>query len=224
MTNNPEDLSNVGIILTFCRYCGDEFANLIPRKVKLYLEANPDPEVFETSKLLPLEKQKIVQVLLKDYYSNIVKKYHKDFNELKSTEKTNYRILMTKGEVFAERKKKVEEMNVTFKKLQTHVEQLSDLLDEDIPQLQEEEDNNAKGTFFLKKLNLFCKLMSFSFHFGIFVFGCLWQLSYQNITDYVTAYLLFLLSKARQAKRKFKVKKITQPKWWKNQKRTYQNL
>ena len=150
MTNNPEDLSNVGIILTFCRYCGDEFANLIPRKVKLYLEANPDPEVFETSKLLPLEKQKIVQVLLKDYYSNIVKKYHKDFNELKSTEKTNYRILMTKGEVFAERKKKVEEMNVTFKKLQTHVEQLSDLLDEDIPQLQEEEDNTAKGTFFEK--------------------------------------------------------------------------
>ena len=179
MTNNPEDLSNVGIILTFCRYCGDEFANLIPRKVKLYLEANPDPEVFETSKLLPLEKQKIVQVLLKDYYSNIVKKYHKDFNELKSTEKTNYRILMTKGEVFAERKKKVEEMNVTFKKLQTHVEQLSDLLDEDIPQLQEEEDNTAKGTFFWKKINLFCKLMSFSF-----VFGCFWQLSYQNITDY----------------------------------------
>ena len=151
MTNNPEDLSNVGIILTFCRYCGDEFANLIPRKVKLYMEAHPDPEVFETSKLLPLEKQKIVQVLLKDYYSNIVKKYHKDFNELKSTEKTNYRILMTKGEVFAERKKKVEEMNVTFKKLQTHVEQLSDLLDEDIPQLQEEEDNTAKGTFFWKK-------------------------------------------------------------------------
>ena len=150
MTNNPEDLSNVGIILTFCRYCGDEFANLIPRKVKLYLEANPDPEFSETSKLLPLEKQKIVQLLLKDYYSNIVKKYHKDFNELKSTEKTNYRILMTKGEVFAERKKKVEEMNVTFKKLQTHVEQLSDLLDEDIPQLQEEEDNTAKGTF-LKK-------------------------------------------------------------------------
>ena len=151
MTNNPEDLSNVGIILTFCRYCGDEFANLIPRKVKLYLEAKPDPEFSETSKLLPLEKQKIVQVLLKDYYSNIVKKYHKDFNELKSTEKTNYRILMTKGEVFAERKKKVEEMNVTFKKLQTHVEQLSDLLDEDIPQLQEEEDNTAKGTFLKKK-------------------------------------------------------------------------
>ena len=43
---------------------------------------------------------------------------------------------MTKGEVFNERKKKLEEMNVTFKKLQTHVEQLSDLLDEDIPQLQ----------------------------------------------------------------------------------------
>ena len=85
-----------------------------------------------------MEKQKNVQQLLKDYYSNIVKKYLKDFNELKTVEKTNYRILMTKGEVFTERKKKLEEMNVTFKKLQTHVEQLSDILDEDMPQCLEE--------------------------------------------------------------------------------------
>ena len=41
LTNNPEDLSNIGIILIFCRYCGDEFANLTPRKIKQYLEANP---------------------------------------------------------------------------------------------------------------------------------------------------------------------------------------
>ena len=92
-----------------------------------------------------MEKQKNVQQLLKDYYSNIVKKYLKDFNELKTVEKTNYRILMTKGEVFTERKKKLEEMNVTFKKLQTHVEQLSDILDEDMPQCLEEEDNAAKA-------------------------------------------------------------------------------
>ena len=83
-----------------------------------------------------MEKQKNVQGLLKDYYNNIVKKYLKDFKELRTVEKTNFRILMTKGEVFNERKKKLEEMNVNFKKLQTHVEQLSDLLDEDIPQLQ----------------------------------------------------------------------------------------
>ena len=44
---------------------------------------------------------------------------------------------------------------------------------------------------------------------------------------YVIVCLLFLLRKARQArqtKRKSKVKKITQPKWWKNQKWSYQNL
>ena len=38
---------------------------------------------------------------------------------------------------------------------------------------------------------------------------------------YVLVYLLFLLSKARQANRKFKAKKITQPKY---QKQSYQNL
>ena len=38
---------------------------------------------------------------------------------------------------------------------------------------------------------------------------------------YVIVHLLFLLSKARQAKRKFKVKKIGHPKWRKKQKQSY---
>lgn len=145
LTNIPDDLSSTGIILTFCRYCGHDFANLLPRKLRLHLEENPDPDFDKFGRLLPIEKQKNVQQLLKDYYGNIVKKYAKDYKEMKLVEKTNYRILMTKGEVFAERKKKLEDLSAAFKKLQSHVEQLSDFLDQDMPQLQDEEENLAKG-------------------------------------------------------------------------------
>ena len=124
LTSSSDDLSNIGIILTFCRYCGDDFAGLIPRKLKLYLETHPESE-FVVDKFLPAEKQKGVQNLLKVYFDNIIKKWIKDFKELKNVEKTNYKILMTKGEVHVERKQKLEAMSVAFKKLQSHVEQLS---------------------------------------------------------------------------------------------------
>ena len=146
LIGNPEDLSNIGIIMTFCRYCGEDFANLISRKIRLFLDENPDPEFFKDSnKFLPPEKQKNVQSLLKDYYGNIVKKYLKDYNEMKNVEKVNYRILMTKGEVFTERKKKLEDMTTAFKKLQSYVEQFSDFIDEDVPQLVDEEESENKG-------------------------------------------------------------------------------
>jgi regulator of nonsense transcripts 2 len=63
---------------------------------------------------------------------------------LKSIEDTNYRILMTKGEVHVERKKKLEDMSAAFKKLQTNAEQLADLLDEDVPPYQDDDPGVAE--------------------------------------------------------------------------------
>ena len=134
LTGNTEDLSNIGIIQTFCRYCGEDFAGLVPRRFKEFTE-------HSGQFLLAPEKQKNVQSLLKDFYANICKKYLNDYKEMKSVEKTNYKILMTKGEVFTERKKKLEELTAAFKKLQSQVEQLSDLLDEEMPQCVDEEEN-----------------------------------------------------------------------------------
>lgn len=141
LTGNADDLSHIGIILTFCRFCGQDFAGLTPRKWRHLGFSLEDCETF-----LPPEKAKNVQHLLKDYFANLAKKYEADFKELKSVEKTNYKILMTKGEVHMERKRKLEDMTLTFKKLQGHMEQLADLLDEDIPVLQDEsETNESKG-------------------------------------------------------------------------------
>ena len=56
-------------------------------------------------------------------------------------------------------------------------------------------------------------------------FGLFWVVLGDQVTKILhNSLFTFLLSKARQANRKFKVKKITKPKWRKNQKRSYQNL
>ena len=64
----------------------------------------------------------------------------------------------------------------------------------------------------------------FSFHFGNLVFDCFWLSLATKLPKYSNSLFTFLLSKARQVRRKFKIKKIMQPKWRKNQKRSYQNL
>ena len=64
----------------------------------------------------------------------------------------------------------------------------------------------------------------FSFHFGNLVFDCFWLFLATKLPKYSNSLFTFLLSKARQVRRKFKIKKIMQPKWRKNQKRSYQNL
>jgi regulator of nonsense transcripts 2 len=84
LTSNPDDLANIGIIMTFCRYCGHDFAGLLPRKLRQYIEENKDSPssmipANADDKFLPVEKQKNVMQLLKEYYKNTVKKLVKDF-------------------------------------------------------------------------------------------------------------------------------------------------
>ena len=46
LTGNTEDLSNIGIIQTFCRYCGEDFAGLVPRRFKEFTEGTNSSTIF----------------------------------------------------------------------------------------------------------------------------------------------------------------------------------
>ena len=52
----------------------------------------------------------------------------------------------------------------------------------------------------------------FSFHFGNLAFDCFWLFLATKLPKYSNSLFTFLLSKARQVRRKFKIKKIMQPK------------
>lgn len=61
-------------------------------------------------------------------------------------QRTNRRILLTKGEVHSERKDKVESLQASYSKLLTSTEQLSDLLDEPMPEMEEKKvDENEEN-------------------------------------------------------------------------------
>ena len=135
-----EDPANIGIIMSFCRFSGDDFAGLVPRKVRVYAAESGLESPSAGCEFLAAEKQKNVAKLLRDYFNNIINKLAKDFKELKHIEKTNYSILMTKGELHVERKKNQEDLSASIKKLKTNAEQLADLLDEDVPPLKIEEE------------------------------------------------------------------------------------
>ncbi|KAJ8931717.1 hypothetical protein NQ314_015335 [Rhamnusium bicolor] len=129
-----EDHFNIAIILSFCKHCGDDYAGLIPRKMRelsIKYEMGIPKSVF-----LPPEKQQNVRTLLKDYYVSLSKHLVRDHQEMQNFEKQNMRILQTKGELSQERKDKLEQLQSAYEKLLTNTQHFSEILDEDMPMLK----------------------------------------------------------------------------------------
>ena len=143
VNTDKDNHNNLNIILQFCRFCGDDFAGLASRKMKLlegkygqYRNMEPLPD----SALLPPDKQKNVKQLLHVYFESAVTHLQKLTKDIAKTEKKNRQILYSKGEVDQERKDKLAEMVSTFEKLHTNTETLSDLLGVDMPEISVPED------------------------------------------------------------------------------------
>ena len=131
---DKEEHAHVALITSFCKFCGDDFAGLVPKRMREL--ADKHSYEIPQSSLLPSEKQKNVKQLLSDYYASVGKHLQTDFIDLQNMEKTNRRILLTKGEVHADRLEKTEAAKLAYGKLLANTEQLSDVLDEEMPELK----------------------------------------------------------------------------------------
>ncbi|KAL1517813.1 hypothetical protein ABEB36_001536 [Hypothenemus hampei] len=125
---------NVSIILSFCKHCGDDYAGLLPRKIRL-LSAKYDIPVPKST-FLPPEKQQNVRTLLKDYYLSLSRHLVKDHQELQNLERQNLKILQTKGELSQERKERQESLQSSYDKLLANTQNFAETLDEDMPILK----------------------------------------------------------------------------------------
>lgn len=133
-----EEHSYSSILLSFCKHCGEDYAGLVPRRIR-ELAAKHKMEL-PRSTILPAEKQKTVKLLLSDYYSSLCNSLSREHKELRAYEKQNKKILQTKGELNNDRKEKLEAMQNSFQKLQTVVQNFAEILDEDIPVLRVEKE------------------------------------------------------------------------------------
>ncbi|XP_050515611.1 regulator of nonsense transcripts 2 [Diabrotica virgifera virgifera] len=138
---DKEEHFNIAIILSFCRHCGDDYAGLVPRKMKEF-STKYNMEIPKST-FLPSEKQQNVRALLKDYYVSLCKHLVKDHIEMQNFERQNMRILQTKGELSQERKEKLEQLQSAYEKLLANTQNYSDILDEDMPTLRTQ--NLPKG-------------------------------------------------------------------------------
>ncbi|XP_065199909.1 regulator of nonsense transcripts 2 [Planococcus citri] len=138
---DKEEHNYSSIILSFCKHCGDDYAGLVPRRIR-ELSEKYKMEI-PRCKILSAEKQKTVKSLLVDYYTSLCISLNKEHKDLRMYEKQNKQILQTKGELSNDRKEKLETMQVSVQKLLTVVQNFAEILDEDMPVLQSEKESKV---------------------------------------------------------------------------------
>lgn len=142
-TSDKEEHNNLNIILSFCKHCGEDYAGLIPRKIRLLSEQlNVD---VPRSEVLTVERQKTVRNLLRDYYHSLCKHLIKDHKEVQTMERQNRKILHTKGELNNERKEKYDMALAAYQKLLSSTQQFSDIIDEEMPELPIDDVNKQEN-------------------------------------------------------------------------------
>lgn len=147
VNSDKEEHNNLSIISSFCKHCGDDYVGIVPRRYRILAEKH-NLEIAR-SKMLKPERQKACRNLLKDYYTTLCKHLKKLHKELKMIERQNRKILQTKGELSNERKENYEAAIINYQKLQQNTHTLADLLDEEIPDLPEEElKPDSEGAMF----------------------------------------------------------------------------
>uniref|UniRef100_A0A1B6LDI7 Regulator of nonsense transcripts 2 n=1 Tax=Graphocephala atropunctata TaxID=36148 RepID=A0A1B6LDI7_9HEMI len=142
-TSDREDHNNISIILSFCKHCGEDYAGLVPKSMRVLSDKYNIS--IPRSSMLPPEKQKNVRSLLKEYYASLCKHLLKEHGEMQAFERQNRRILQTKGELSAERKERGDALAALFQKLLNGTLNFAEALDEDVPALPEEKSSRGDG-------------------------------------------------------------------------------
>uniref|UniRef100_A0A8D8ZIF7 Regulator of nonsense transcripts 2 n=1 Tax=Cacopsylla melanoneura TaxID=428564 RepID=A0A8D8ZIF7_9HEMI len=145
---DKEEHNNLSIITSFCKYCGEDFAGLVPKHIQSL--ARKYNMTVPKSDLIPAEKQKNVKLLLVEYFYSLCRHLLRYNSELKSFEKQNQRILASKGELRQERRDQFESQVGLLKKLTSSAETFADLLGETLPDIPKDkcvgDESNMTGS------------------------------------------------------------------------------
>nr|CAD7449491.1 unnamed protein product [Timema bartmani] len=132
MSTDKECHNNINIVLTFCRYCGHDFAGLVSRSIRKLAETYN--KTVPKSTVIPEDKQNSMKSLFKKYHVLLCRRLLKDNREVMRLVRENKRILQTRGELSAERRERGLTLLLSFKKLHKNCLELAECLDEETPQ------------------------------------------------------------------------------------------
>lgn len=133
LTTYDKDYSNLSVITSFCKHCGEDFADLVPLKIEQL--ASKHGAKVGRNELYSAERQRAVKCLFREYFRSLTQFILTEHKEVQKLERQNWKVYQTKGEVSQEKKEKYEQSLSAFKKLLENAEVLADLLGEQMPEL-----------------------------------------------------------------------------------------
>lgn len=98
-----------------------------------------------TSTLLPADKQANVKNLLRDYHQTVCKHLKYEHKELQAAERSKRKMMETKGEISNEKREQIETLQSNYEKLVVSTQTLSDLLNENMPELPKDVEPPTEG-------------------------------------------------------------------------------
>ncbi|CRL04165.1 CLUMA_CG017276, isoform A [Clunio marinus] len=143
IAQDKEEHSNLSIILSFCKHVGEEYAGLTSRRILLL--AKKFEVQLPASTLLTAEKQHNVRNLLRDYHQTVCKHLKHEHKELQSAEQSKRRAMESHGEISNRKREQLEMMTSNYDKLLQSTITLSDILNENMPELPKEETTTSEG-------------------------------------------------------------------------------
>ncbi|XP_061707538.1 regulator of nonsense transcripts 2 isoform X1 [Cydia pomonella] len=127
---DKEEPNNIPILLSFCKHCGEDYAGLVPKKIKDTAE-KLNVQIPRNT-FLPAEKQAVVRQLLKDYFATLLKHLLEERAQLQALHAANQRTLHTRGELSQERKDQLEHHQATYDKLLAGAQSFAEVLGEEL--------------------------------------------------------------------------------------------
>lgn len=143
ISQDKEDHTNLSIILSFCKHCGEEYAGLTPRRILLF--ANKFNIQLPASTLLSPDKQQNLRNLLRDYHQTVCKHLKHEHKELQSAERGKRKAMEARGEISNDKREQLEMLQSNYEKLVQSTILLSDIMNENMPELPKELDVPSEG-------------------------------------------------------------------------------
>lgn len=87
MTLHDKEFTNISIISSFCKHCGEDFANVIPAKFEqIALKNNIQ---IPHNKIYSIERQKAVKCLFKEYFKSLSQFFINEHKEIQKQDRQN---------------------------------------------------------------------------------------------------------------------------------------
>ncbi|VDO03892.1 unnamed protein product [Rodentolepis nana] len=140
LTNgDKEQFANIGLITSFLRICGDDWAGLIPRKFKqVLILAKEYGKTVRRSDFIANERKVKCRALFHEYYDAALERLMAMGREARGVIFSNRRAMFNKGEVHPDRQEKEQQLLTVCRKFYESVALLADAVDKDPPTTVEE--------------------------------------------------------------------------------------